>query len=141
MITSTARNTEASTETTWGSETEQKNVFLPTGKVTSTGKPKLRRVTIRYIILTHAKFGQIRFTVTHITRNGFRSTTICDHREEEYGWHGTGGAFGTREYAKAGKAKSYTPSSWVEEVTRFIGHQRAIELLVESDYDFTTRTI
>lgn len=126
---------------TWAGETETKRIFLPTGQYRANGQPVLRPITIRYIVLTHARYEPLRFTVTHITRNGFRGTTICDHRPEATGHHGTTGIWGTRKSAKAGKAQSYGPSAWVDEVTHLIGAQQAWELLIEQGYDWSTRQI
>lgn len=117
---------------TWKGQVETRTKLIPSGKdFTKNGKPKLQPVRVTKIALTRAS-DVITFNVTH--RNG--QTSITDHRETQTGFHGTTGAFGTREPAKAGKPKSYTPSGWATEVERYVGWAGAIVLLSEAGCDF-----
>lgn len=115
----------------WRAESEIRVFFVPTGKVTGAGKPKLRRVTVTSIHLLRergAEIDAIKFTVTR--RNG--KISIGDRRGRETGVAGTNGAFGTREpESPGGRVEQYSPDAWVREVSRLIGAERARSVLAE----------
>lgn len=127
----------------WKGEVEE-NVFYPyKGQLGKDDPPKRIRVVHHAIILTKQGRDELRFSVSHTfnKKTEFRSTTICDRRQDGTGVLGVTGQWGTgTSLSIPNRAKSLTPTSWIDEVSpRYISRARANELLVEAGYDGTIR--
>jgi hypothetical protein len=66
-----------------------------------------------------------------VNRRTGRSLTFTDPREQWTGTAGTRGIWGTLPEQPAGKPRSLTPTAFREEVARFIGAERAEEIVRE----------
>jgi len=91
------------------------------GEIKSRSKP----LDLVYVVLQRGEQECIPFCVCR-RKSGL---TLTDRREELTGEAGTDGMWKSRSPQKRGRRRSLTPTAWVAEVSRFIGAERAREIL------------
>lgn len=112
----------------WRATVEFRECCVPFEERVGWGQTEItfRKLSVPYVVLRHASGDSICFRI-NIRRN--RPLSFTDPREEKTGTGGSSGIWGTRPTERAGRRRSLTPSSFIAEVSRFIGTERAVELV------------
>ena len=111
----------------WQADICERRIYVKQQVETDDGETKIRSkpLDLVYVVLQRGEQECIPFCVCR-RKSGL---TLSDRREELTGAAGTDGLWNSRTPQKRGRRRSLTPTAWVAEVSRFIGAERAREIL------------
>lgn len=85
-----------------------------------------RKIVVSHVVICKPGYEGLQFRVN---RRNDRPLTFTDSREQQTGFAGSTGRWGTRVASKRGRRQSLTPTAWIAEVARLIGTERAQEIV------------